>query len=162
MLNFEPINTCNIRRAVRIDNCGKSPPWFWMVGEWSGQIHATYPLPVKLIVWEEWCLTLAKSKINRREIFHRDNYTCQYCGRRIADLTIDHIIPRHLGGKHAGTTFVAACPVCNHRKVGEGLQKKRQCTSYIPPKNPKFGSYLCVRSLSSWKCGLGTLYYWLW
>ena len=34
-------------------------------------------------------------KLTRREIFRRDNYTCQYCGRREVNLTVDHVIPRH-------------------------------------------------------------------
>jgi 5-methylcytosine-specific restriction endonuclease McrA len=38
-------------------------------------------------------------KFNRRNIFQRDQYQCQYCGCRPHDheLTIDHIVPRSRG-----------------------------------------------------------------
>ncbi|HEY2982445.1 MAG TPA: HNH endonuclease, partial [Anaerolineales bacterium] len=52
------------------------------------------------------------------EVFRRDNYTCQYCGKRDGGLTVDHVRPRHLGGEHIWTNVVAACPPCNHRKGG--------------------------------------------
>ncbi len=37
---------------------------------------------------------------SRRNVFKRDRFTCQYCGRQPGseELTIDHVIPRALGG----------------------------------------------------------------
>ncbi len=57
-------------------------------------------------------------KFNRRNIYLRDNYTCQYCGRRPPreDLTIDHIIPRSRGGRSTWDNVVLACLECNVRK----------------------------------------------
>ncbi len=57
-------------------------------------------------------------KFNRRNIYLRDNYTCQYCGRhpRREDLTIDHIIPRSRGGRSTWENVALACLPCNVRK----------------------------------------------
>jgi 5-methylcytosine-specific restriction endonuclease McrA len=61
-------------------------------------------------------------KFNRRNIFLRDNYTCQYCGRKPPkdDLTIDHVVPRSLGGRSEWENVVLACTDCNTRKGGRG------------------------------------------
>jgi 5-methylcytosine-specific restriction endonuclease McrA len=57
--------------------------------------------------------------LTKREVLRRDDFTCQYCGYRSHALTIDHVIPRRLGGKHIWTNVVAACPSCNRRKGGK-------------------------------------------
>lgn len=76
-------------------------------------------------------------KFNRRNIFLRDNFTCQYCGRKAPkdELTIDHIIPRSRGGKSIWENVVIACMDCNSLKGGflpweVGLSLKKQ------PKKP--------------------------
>lgn len=55
---------------------------------------------------------------NRRNLYLRDLYTCQYCNEvfSTADLTIDHVKPRVHGGKHSWTNCVTACRKCNHKK----------------------------------------------
>lgn len=57
-------------------------------------------------------------KFSRRNIYLRDNYTCQYCGKIPAreELTIDHIIPRSRGGKTTWENVVLACIRCNTKK----------------------------------------------
>ena len=45
-------------------------------------------------------LPAAAVSFSRRNIFKRDHYTCQYCGKKpgMEDLTLDHVIPRAQGG----------------------------------------------------------------
>ncbi len=57
-------------------------------------------------------------KLSKREIFIRDGYACQYCGKQTRELTLDHVVPRHIGGKHEWDNVVSACKACNHRKAG--------------------------------------------
>jgi len=64
-------------------------------------------------------------KLSRREVFARDHHTCQYCGARTHDLTLDHVVPRHRGGSHTWDNLVAACKPCNHRKGGKTLDEAR-------------------------------------
>ena len=44
--------------------------------------------------------------------------TCIYCGAPLQTnaVTIDHIVPRHLGGKSILSNYVIACPPCNVKK----------------------------------------------
>jgi len=57
---------------------------------------------------------LRKKRI-RFEIFKRDNFTCQYCGRKApnVELQIDHIIPKSKGGKDIPENLITACWDCN-------------------------------------------------
>jgi 5-methylcytosine-specific restriction endonuclease McrA len=62
-------------------------------------------------------------RLSKKEIFRRDNYTCQYCGRPSNHLTLDHVVPRHRGGSHSWDNLVSACPACNRRKGGRTPQE---------------------------------------
>lgn len=55
----------------------------------------------------------------RRNVYRRDGFTCQYCGRRpgLDELTIDHVIPRSRGGGSTWENCVTACRPCNTRKA---------------------------------------------
>lgn len=56
---------------------------------------------------------------SRRNIFKRDKYTCQYCGRQPGseELTIDHVVPRSQGGGTNWENCVLACIECNSLKA---------------------------------------------
>ena len=53
----------------------------------------------------------------RFNVFLRDCFTCQYCGRG-KDLTFDHVIPRAYGGRTTWENVVTACAPCNLKKGG--------------------------------------------
>ena len=52
----------------------------------------------------------------RANIILRDEEICQYCGKHIRDLTLDHVIPRSRGGQSTWENLVACCRACNGRK----------------------------------------------
>jgi 5-methylcytosine-specific restriction endonuclease McrA len=81
-----------------------------------------------------------RARLSRREIFIRDNYTCQYCGVRTRDLTLDHVIPRSKGGPHTWENLVSACKNCNHRKGGKTIAEARMPLARAP-KEPKANVY---------------------
>lgn len=58
------------------------------------------------------------SKKTRFEIFKRDSFTCQYCGRSAPDvlLQVDHIQPRSKGGTDDLLNLVTSCVDCNQGK----------------------------------------------
>jgi 5-methylcytosine-specific restriction endonuclease McrA len=62
---------------------------------------------------------------SRRNLFRRDRNTCQYCGTKCSteDLSIDHIVPRSLGGLSTWTNCVVACLSCNARKGNRTLER---------------------------------------
>lgn len=64
----------------------------------------------------------AISKKIRFEVFKRDKFTCQYCGRTIPDviLHVDHIKPVAKGGKNDILNLVTSCQDCN---LGKGARE---------------------------------------
>lgn len=66
------------------------------------------------------------SKKLRFEVFKRDSFTCQYCGRRPADvvLEVDHINPRANGGDNDLLNLITACSDCNRGKSKTLLEHK--------------------------------------
>ena len=61
----------------------------------------------------------------RREVFHRDQNTCQFCGAIESrdKLTIDHLVPLAHGGMDEMINYVTACRDCNAKKRDLSLQE---------------------------------------
>lgn len=68
----------------------------------------------------------AIGKQMRFEIFKRDGFKCQYCGRSAPDvlLEIDHIIPVAEGGDNSSMNLVTSCQDCNRGKGKRKLSDK--------------------------------------
>ena len=144
--NFEPINVCNSRRAIGLMLSGKAA----LIANGRGVIQTvsrTFPLPSVIRLEHMVQRPRPHIKLNRREVFRRDNYTCQYCGRKMHNLTIDHVLPRHLGGIHMWTNVVTACSTCNHQKGGRRLEESRMSLMAIPREPPASASYIFGRHL---------------
>lgn len=145
-LDYQPLNVCNVRRAVVLLSKEKAE----MI-ERNGHIILSQRLkiPSPSVIRLAYHVKRPRPvvKLNRKEILQRDDYTCQYCGRRTHDLTVDHVLPRHRGGQHVWENVVAACKVCNHRKGGKTLQETHMHLvrrPFRPPSTPRylFSSYL--------------------
>jgi 5-methylcytosine-specific restriction endonuclease McrA len=145
--NFEPINVCGTRRAMGLLLDGKAD----LVANGRGEIKTvtrSYPCPSVIRLEMMVQRPRPRIKLTRREIFRRDNYTCQYCGRRMQDLTVDHVIPRHMGGMHIWTNVVTACAHCNHHKGGRPLGEAHMHLAHIPKEPPANAAYIFGRHLS--------------
>ena len=59
-------------------------------------------------------------RFSRINLMARDSFQCQYCGRRPhrADLNLDHVVPRSLGGRSTWENVVTSCVDCNRKKGG--------------------------------------------
>lgn len=67
---------------------------------------------------------MAISKSLRFDVFRRDKFTCQYCGRTPPDvvLEIDHITPVSQGGDDEPSNLVTSCYDCNRGKGAKILE----------------------------------------
>ncbi len=120
---YEPLSICRVRRAVVLIYQSKAE----MLENGSGFIHSVnydFPVPsvIRLasIVRRPRC---SDRKLTRLEVFKRDHYTCQYCGKETHHLTLDHVIPRYRDGQHSWENIVSACVPCNRRKAGRTPQE---------------------------------------
>lgn len=68
------------------------------------------------------------SKKLRFEVFKRDAFTCQYCGKKAPDvvLEVDHIKPVSKGGKNELLNLVTACFECNRGKRNIELSDRQE------------------------------------
>ena len=72
------------------------------------------------------------SKRTRFEVFKRDRFTCQYCGRMSPDviLEVDHIKPVAEGGTNKMINLITSCRDCNRgkgkRKLSDDAELKKQ------------------------------------
>jgi 5-methylcytosine-specific restriction endonuclease McrA len=145
--NFEPIHVCSTRRAIGLLFTGKAD----LVVNGRGHIRTIsqlFPRPSVIRLEHQIHRPRPHVKLNSREEFRRDNYTCQYCGKRDGGLTIDHVIPRHLGGEHSWTNVVAACPSCNHHKGGHKVEESHMRLLHIPKEPPANAIYIFGRHLA--------------
>ena len=120
--NYEPLNISRVRRAVVLVMRGKAET----LENDSGMIHtASDAIPMPSVIRLVYLVKRPRpeKKLTRREVFQRDNYTCQYCGAETRELTLDHVIPRHRGGRHIWGNVVSACAKCNNRKAGRTPQE---------------------------------------
>jgi hypothetical protein len=68
---------------------------------------------------------LSVSKSIRFDIFARDSFTCQYCGRRPPEvvLELDHIHPRAKGGTDEVINLITSCYDCNRGKSAKVISE---------------------------------------
>lgn len=61
----------------------------------------------------------------RHDIFKRDRFTCQYCGRTVPEvvLEIDHIKPVSKGGTNDSLNLITSCRACNRGKSNKLLSE---------------------------------------
>lgn len=146
--NYEPLNVCTMRRAMGLVFHDKAEVLeFYPAPISSASRSFDAPSVIRLIYMIR--RPRPRVKLTRREIFIRDDYTCQYCGTRTHDLTIDHIVPRSRGGGHSWDNLVSACRSCNHRKGGKLLADSKMRLKR-EPYEPKAGIYYTIeRRLSS-------------
>ena len=70
-----------------------------------------------------------RAALTQRNLFIRDNHSCQYCGRHKSAfrshefLTRDHVIPECRGGKTSWDNLVTACSTCNNKKADYHLHQ---------------------------------------
>jgi 5-methylcytosine-specific restriction endonuclease McrA len=141
--NYEPLNVCTARRAFNLLDRGKAEVLEHGAGELRSA-HAAFTLPsvIRLIYLIK--RPRPQMRLSRREVFNRDRYTCQYCGRRgQRDLTLDHVLPRHRGGRHSWDNLVTACKACNHRKAGR-TPLEAHMRLLREPYQPRVNSYYVV------------------
>jgi 5-methylcytosine-specific restriction endonuclease McrA len=95
-------------------------------------------------------------RFNRKNLFARDNHQCQYCGqtRPLSQLSLDHVVPRSLGGHTTWENIVCSCMKCNSRKGGRTPSQAGMALLTRPAKprsNPALSIPMDDPRYHSWK-----------
>jgi len=96
------------------------------------------------------------SKRIRFEVFKRDGFTCQYCGKKAPEvvLHVDHITPVSKGGKNDLLNLVTSCSDCNLGKGARELsdssvvEKQRQQLEELQERRDQ------IEMMLNWKSSL--------
>jgi len=107
-----------------------------VVEEYDETIYSGATFTMKMPAVIRLLRTVARKKavrFSRMNVLTRDNWTCQYCGRRLTTrkLNYDHVTPRSQGGKTVWENIVTSCYPCNDRKRDRtpekaGMQLKKR------------------------------------
>ena len=163
--DYEPLNICNMRRAINLVFHGKVD----VLHENSHVLRTVsreFRSPSVVRLRSHIKRPYPQLRLSRRSILARDDYTCQYCGHSGHDLTVDHLVPRRLGGPTDWENLVCCCKKCNTKKgdktlqqVGFFLRQRPRKPKYVPfisltkfisgARNEVWRDYLPVFALAS-------------
>ena len=112
------------------------------------------PRIVRLALYEK--IPKSAVKFNRKNLFARDAYRCQYCGqtRPMSQLSLDHVIPRSQGGKTTWENVVCSCMNCNSKKGGRTPSQASMKLLTVPARprsSPGLVATLKDPRYESWK-----------
>lgn len=132
--------------------------------DWLHTVKLSIAVPriVRLLVYDR--LPRQTVTLNRRNIYARDNHRCQYCGRRFptTELSLDHVIPRTMGGKATWANLVCSCVECNVKKGGR-MPKQAHMKLITKPVKPKHSPIININLVDgrykSWKQFLDHAYW---
>ena len=95
-------------------------------------------------------------RLNRRNLFARDDHRCQYCGSNFPtqQLSVDHVMPRSRGGKTTWDNVVCACVRCNTKKGGR-TPREAKMKLMKTPRKPRHNPMLAIKmqnpKYASWR-----------
>ncbi len=135
--NYEPLNITTVKRAVVLLFTGKAEIILPYDGEVmrSQYLEISKPSVIRLSRYVK--VQRREVPLTKKNILRRDNYTCQYCGAREGNMTVDHVIPKVLGGKDTWENLVCACVSCNNRK-GNRTPEQAGMKLLRKPKRPNY------------------------
>lgn len=122
------VTTDKVRVLENYDN--------WIVRSPSTSMHVP-----SIVITSDYIKWNRQVKYSRNNIYLRDGYACQYCGKTppIAYLTLDHVLPKAKGGKTNWNNIVTSCQKCNSKKGDD--------RSIVPDKKPHKPNYYELMSM---------------
>ena len=138
---YEPITIVSSKRALILYLEGKA-----LIVEEHPELvvrspSQTFPVPTSIVLKQfvkGRMVFRTKALLTQRNLFIRDQYTCQYCGRNKQQLrsseflTRDHVIPRHMGGRDIWENVVTCCNSCNNKKAYHLLEDINMTLLKVP------------------------------
>ena len=154
--SYQPLCVVPVRRALVLALKGKAE-----VLHTNGHVFRSESLEVSApsVVRLNYFVKVpyrARASLSRRAVLVRDNFECQYCGRRAEN--IDHVVPRSRGGLHTWDNVVAACRPCNSRKENRSPADVGMRLRHLPrPPHSSVWIAVAVERLDPvWEQYLGT------
>ena len=104
-------------------------------------VNAVFPFPSVIRLSQYKRVPHRSIILSRKNVLRRDGHRCQYCGSTSPPITVDHIMPRALGGSDSWENLVAACIRCNNLK-GSRTPDKAGLRLRSVPRRPSHVSFI--------------------
>jgi len=148
--NFEFLNFCSWKRALVLVETGKAKilkASKKIVKNFDGTF--TFAIPY-VILLTKMVRSIFKRKVpwSKKNVFIRDKYQCQYCGKEnLKKPELEHVLPKSKGGKTNFENCVCACEECNRKK---GDKSCSEVNMYLlkQPKMPTIHEFM-IQKLNS-------------
>lgn len=140
--SFQPVDVVSWMEAMRLLVTGKAE----VVEEHDVEIRSStqsWKLPSVLRYIRGMRKRSKRVIFSRRNVFYRDNYSCQYCGSK-EEPTFDHVVPSSQGGKTVWENVVLACFPCNQKK-GARTPEQAGMRLIKKPVEPKWVPVIALR-----------------
>lgn len=130
--SYEPLSVVSSKRGLILVIEGKATISEAHPTLQIRSVKEAWPLPTQIILNEYRRARpahLVPAQLTQRNLFIRDKYKCQYCGREKGELskneflTRDHVHPTTKGGRDHWPNVVTACNRCNNRKSDYTLEE---------------------------------------
>lgn len=117
----------------------------------AGVHNKKYPIPAVAKTKRFFQVKDSSVTFSRKNIFLRDQYTCQYCNQTFDNkqLTYDHVVPKSKwnydnGSPTIWTNIVTACVECNRKKGNRTPKQANMPLINLPIKPFKTSRYLPI------------------
>lgn len=132
--------------------------------DWVRTVRMSIAVPriIRLLDYDR--LPKQSVKLNRRNIYARDNNQCQYCGGyfKTSELSLDHVKPRTQNGENSWTNLVCCCVHCNAKKGGRTPEQAHMQLirkPVQPKRNPVINLRLGQDKYACWQAFLDNAYW---
>ena len=139
--NFEPLSVCTVKRAIIMVYLHRAEIIETLDGQRVRSVSTSLAVPSVVRLGAYIRVPHKRIMLSRKNIIKRDGAICQYCGLKITPMTVDHVIPKNMGGKDTWENLVAACSVCNNRK-GQRTPEQAGMRLLRTPRRPNHITFI--------------------
>lgn len=132
--DYQPLSICSIQRSMKLIFLEKAELLHDDPGKKLRSPREEYSFPSVIRLRRYIRVPYTKIVLSRRNVMRRDNFICQYCGKK-SDLTIDHVLPKSRGGRDVWENLTTACEKCNVKK-GNRTPREAQMELATKPYRP--------------------------
>lgn len=138
--NYQPISICTAERAFVLVFLRKAEVLSDNSSLRLNSVDQTFSFPSIIRLYRYISVPYKRVNLSRYNIFKRDGGQCVYCGNK-ERLTLDHVVPRSLGGRDSWDNLVTACRACNAEK-GNRTPEQAGMDMFHQPFRPSFVMFL--------------------
>jgi 5-methylcytosine-specific restriction endonuclease McrA len=139
--NFEPLSVCSVKRAVVMVLLERAEIIETLDSQRIHSINRSMPVPSVVRLATYIRIPVKQVLLSRKNIIKRDGGRCQYCGKKAAEMTVDHVIPKNKGGADTWENLVAACQECNNKK-GQRTPEQAHMVLARKPRKPNHITFI--------------------